>query len=136
VFIADAYNYRVRKVTESTGIIETIAGDGTAGYSGDNGPATSATFAFPSSVAVDSSGKRTNLSRYIVSVTNYCYLHSLGNVYIGDSDNLCVRKLTVSTGILTTVAGTGTRGGYSGDGGQATAAELGAAFIALDSSGG
>jgi hypothetical protein len=71
---------------------------------------------------------------FIVSVTNDYYLHSLGNVYIGD--NLCVRKLTVSTGILTTVAGTGTRG-YSGDGGQATAAALDEAYaIALDSSGG
>lgn len=120
----------------STGIIETIAGTGDSDYTGDNGPATSATFAYPSSVAVDSSGKRTNLSRYIVSVTNYYYIHSLGNVYIGDSDNACVRKLTVSTGILTTVAGTVTRG-YSGDGGQATAAKLGAAYsIALDSLGG
>ena len=123
-------------MTESTGIIETIAGIGDEGYSGDNGPATSATFTYPSSVAVDSSGKGTNQSSYIVSVTNYYYLHSLGNVYIGD--NVCVRKLTVSTGILTIVAGTGThRYDYSGDGGQATAAELGAAYaIALDSSGG
>jgi hypothetical protein len=57
-------------------------------------------------------------------------------VYIGDSDNDCVRKLTVSTGILTTVAGTNSQG-YSGDGGPATAAELGGAYsIALDSSGG
>ena len=132
MFIADTGNSRIRKVTVSTGIIETIAGTGDSDYTGDNGPATSATFAFPSSVVVDSSGKRTK-SSYVVSVTND-YLHSLGNVYIGDSDNVCVRKLTVSTGILTTVAGTGSRG-YSGDGGQATAAELGAAFIALDSSG-
>ena len=130
------FNYCIRKVTVSTGIIETIAGTGDEGYSGDNGPATSATFAYPSSVAVDSSGKRTNQSSYIVSVTYYYYLYSLGNVYIGDSDNVCVRKLTVSTGILTTVAGTGTRG-YSGDGGQATAAKLDGAYsIALDSSGG
>jgi len=73
---------------------------------------------------------------FIVSVTNDYYLHSLGNVYIGD--NLYVRKLTVSTGILTTVAGTGThRYDYSGDGGQATAAALDGAYaIALDSSGG
>ena len=130
------FNYCIRKVTVSTGIIETIAGTGgTDGYSGDNGPATSATFAQPSSVAVDSSGKRTNQSSYIVSVTNYYYLHSLGDVYIGDSDNVCVRKLTVSTGILTTFAGSGNSG--DGDGGPATAAELGAAYsIALDSSGG
>ncbi len=128
------YNYRIRKVTASTGVIETIAGTGVEGNS--DGPATSATFAQPSSVVVDSSGKRTNLSSYIVSITNYYCLYSLGNVYIGDSDNVCVRKLTVSTGILTTFAGTGTYG-YNGDGGQATAAKLGAAYsIALDSSGG
>jgi len=127
------FNYCIRKVTVSTGIIETIAGTGVEGY--DDGPATSATFAQPSSVAVDSSGKWTKL-RLIVSVTNDYYLHSLGNVYIGDGDNVCVRKLTVSTGILTTVAGTNSQG-YSGDGGQATAAELGGAYsIALDSSGG
>ena len=119
----------------STGIIETIAGTGAEGNSGDNGPATSATFAYPSSVAVDSSGKWTKLL-FIASVTNDYYLHSLGNVYIGDGDNARVRKLTVSTGILTTVAGTNSQG-YSGDGGQATAANLGAAYaIALDSSGG
>ena len=118
----------------STGIIETIAGTGDEGYSGDNGPATSATFAYPSSVAVDSSGKRTKL-RFTVSVTNDYYLHSLGNVYIGDIDNVCVRKLTVSTGILTTVAGTNSQG-YSGDGGQATSAELNYPHgVAVDSSG-
>ena len=114
-------------MTESTGIIETIAGTGDEGYSGDNGPATSATFAYPSSVAVDSSGKRTNQSSYIVSVTNYYYLYSLGNVYIVDRGNNLVRMLTVSTGILTTVAGKGSDD-YSGNGGQATDAELGASY--------
>ena len=57
------FNYRVRKVTVSTGIIETIAGTGTSDYTGDNGPATSATFAQPISVAVDSAGK--------INQTNY-----------------------------------------------------------------
>ena len=57
-------------------------------------------------------------------------------MYIADRGNNLVRKLTVSTGILTTFAGTGS-GGYSGDGGQATAAKLGSPIsIALDSSGG
>jgi hypothetical protein len=61
-------------VIESTGIIETIAGTGDEGYSGDNGPATSATFAYPSSVAVDSSGKWTKL-RFMASVTSIIFTH-------------------------------------------------------------
>ena len=50
-------------------------------------------------------------------------LNSLGNVYIADIDNFCIRKVTVSTGIITTFAGTGA-GGYFGDNGQATSALL------------
>jgi hypothetical protein len=56
VYITDAGNSRIRKVTISTGIITTIAGTGTGSYSGDNGPATSATLNFPYGVAVDSAG--------------------------------------------------------------------------------
>ena len=57
VYIADIYNYRIRKVTDSTGIISTIAGSSTSGsYSGDNGAATSATLKDPTGVAVDASG--------------------------------------------------------------------------------
>ena len=57
VYIADQYNNRIRKVTVSTGIITTIAGTGTASYSGDNGAATSATLYWPVGVAVDASGR-------------------------------------------------------------------------------
>ena len=57
VYIADAYNDRIRKVTESTGIISTIAGTGTASYSGDNVAATSATLNYPLGVALDASGR-------------------------------------------------------------------------------
>ena len=57
IYIADQNNHRIRKVTVSTGIITTIAGTGTSSYSGDNGPATSATLYYPFGVAVDSSGK-------------------------------------------------------------------------------
>ena len=56
MYITDTYNNRIRKVTISTGIITTIAGTGTTTYSGDNGPATSATLNFPYGVAVDSAG--------------------------------------------------------------------------------
>ena len=57
VYIADQFNYCVRKVTVPTGIISTIAGTGTASYSGDNGAATSATLNRPRGVAVDASGR-------------------------------------------------------------------------------
>ena len=56
-YIADRFNHRIRKVTISTGIIATIAGTGTASYSGDNGPATSATLRNPYGVRVDAAGE-------------------------------------------------------------------------------
>ena len=70
VYIADYYNYRIRKVTESTGIITTIAGTGSGSYSGDNGAATSATLNNPHGVALDASGRILYccpLHRYTVS---------------------------------------------------------------------
>jgi hypothetical protein len=57
VYIADSDNHRIRKVTVSTGIITTIAGTGSASYSGDNGAATSATLNSPAGVVLDSSGR-------------------------------------------------------------------------------
>lgn len=101
IYIADSHNSRIRKVTASTGIISTVAGDGIAGYSGDGGPATSAEINYPTGVTVDSAG----------------------NMYIGDFSNARIRKVTASTGKMSTVAGNGTTG-YSGDGGPATSAEL------------
>ena len=62
VYIADFYNYRVRKVTVSTGIITTFAGSGTFGDSGDGGAATSAELGGPYGVAVDSTGTLSHLS--------------------------------------------------------------------------
>jgi len=100
IYIADFRNHRVRKVEASTGIITTVAGIGTAGYSGDAGLATAAQLNRPTDVCLDASG----------------------NIYIIDCNN-CIRKVTVSTGIITTVAGTGVAG-FSGDGGLATAAQL------------
>ncbi len=70
LYIGDNYNNRVRKVTPSTSIISTIAGTGTAGYSGDNGLATSAKLNYPTGVAVDTSGSYLNFSINLsVSVT-------------------------------------------------------------------
>ena len=133
VYVADRYNQRIRKVTVSTGIISTIAGSGASSYSGDGGPATSAALCYPYGVTVDSSGTQCN---YKYS-PNYVFLTTyprLGNVYIGDSNNQRVRKVTISTGIISTVAGTGTVG-YSGDGGDATSATLNAAGVAVDTAG-
>jgi trimeric autotransporter adhesin len=104
---------RVRMVTKSTGIITTVAGTGTAGYSGDGGLATSARINLALSVAVD----------------------ALGNLYIADAYNNRIRMVTKSTGIITTVAGTGTAG-YSGDGGQATLGMMDRPFgITIDTAG-
>jgi sugar lactone lactonase YvrE len=116
LYIADTYNSRVRKVSTS-GTITTIAGSTTQGLSGDGGPATDAGLAFPYGVAVDSAG----------------------NVYIADTDNHRVRKVSTS-GTITTIAGSGTTGysggGYSGDGGPATSARLFNPYgVAVDAAG-
>ena len=100
LYIADAFNHRVRKVDGTTGLITTVAGDGTGGYSGDNGQADAAQLFYPTGVAVASDG----------------------TMYIADWNNHRVRKVA-SDGTITTVAGDGT-GGYSGDNGQADAAQL------------
>src|SRR5208282_1432049 len=99
LFIADEGSQRIRKVG-SNGIITTVAGNGTQGYSGDGGAATNAELYLPTGVAVDASG----------------------NLFIVDSGNNVIRKVGTN-GIIATVAGNGT-GGYSGDGGAATTAEL------------
>ena len=106
-------------VTVSTGIITTIAGTGTGSYSGDNGPATSATLYYPLGVAVDSSGRT-----HIVFLSGFLNVSLLGNVYIADSNNNRIRKVTISTEIITTIAGSSTSGSYSGDNGPATSATL------------
>jgi uncharacterized protein (TIGR03437 family) len=99
LYIADAHNMRVRMVTPN-GIISTVAGTGVQGFSGDGGPATSATLNVPASV-----------------------MFSNGNLYIADSSNQRIRKVS-SNGTITTVAGSGGPGGFSGDGGPATSAAL------------
>ncbi len=132
MYIADSYNNRIRKVTVSTGIISTIAGTGTSSYSGDNGLATSATLYYPWAVSLDVSGKRIHHSDSII----HSYFILLGNVFIADVYNHRIRKVTVSTGIINTIAGSSTSGSYSGDGDQATSATLNYPFgVTADSSG-
>ena len=113
MYIADAGNMVVRKIDASTNIITTIAGNGTGGSAGDNGPATSAELNGPSGLGFD----------------------KLGNILIADSWNNKIRKLDVSTGVITTIAGTGTSG-YSGDHGLALHAEFNEpGTISIDSTG-
>ncbi len=118
-------------LSPSLGIITTIAGTGSTVFSGDNGQATSAGLYFPEGVRVDAAGEQ--LSIYL---TNQLTNPFLGNVYIAEAGNQRIRKVTVSTGIITTIAGNGGTGSFSGDTGQATAAFLnGPTDIALDSAG-
>jgi sugar lactone lactonase YvrE len=113
VYIADQNNHRIRKVAAGNGVITTVAGSGTLGSSGDNGPATAARLNFPAGVAVDSGG----------------------NIYIADRDNHKIRKVVALTGTISTVAGTGTAG-FAGDTLSATAAMLnGPTGVAVDGSG-
>jgi trimeric autotransporter adhesin len=109
IFIADSQNSVIREVLAGTGVIQTVVGTGTAGYSGDGGPATEADLNSPFGVFVNSSG----------------------NIFIADTDNCLIREVT--SGDIQTVAGTvptPTDGGplpncgYSGDGDPATTAEL------------
>lgn len=112
-YIADTANNVVRKISAATGTITTVAGNGTAGFSGDGGSATSAELNLPQGVAVDSAG----------------------NLYIADGNNQRIRFVSAATGAITTIAGNGT-GGFSGDNGSATSAELsGPIGIAVDSAG-
>lgn len=98
VYISDANNHRVRRVAPN-GVITTYAGTGVPDFGGDGGPATQAKLLYPAGLALDSAG----------------------NLYIADSFNARVRKVTASTGVITTVAGNGLIG-FSGDNGPATQA--------------
>jgi hypothetical protein len=115
IYIADAGNCRIRKIDAATGIITTVAGKkiittaigtDTLGFSGDGGLATDAALFFPDGVWVD----------------------TVGNLYIADAENNRIRKVAKSTGVITTVVGSGPAGSltgsYSGDGGLATDATL------------
>jgi sugar lactone lactonase YvrE len=106
VYILDAGNQRIRRVNVSTGIITTIAGNGMTGFSGDNGPATEASFNFGAAGAA----------------TGAIALDAAGNLYISDSNNNRIRRVAAATGVITTIAGS--TAGFGGDNGPATAALL------------
>lgn len=119
LFIVDQGNVRIREISAATGDINTIAGNGSTGYTGDNNQATNATFKSPFGIAVNPAGTL---------------------VYIADSGNNVVRLVNLTTGIITTYAGNGTEGNASqgsvGDGGQAASAELAnPAGVSLDANG-
>lgn len=101
IYICDQNNHRVRRINVSTGIITTVAGNGTAGATGDGGAATAARLNRPFAIAFDAAG----------------------NYYIADRNNSRIRRVNIATGIITTVAGTGTAG-YNGDGISATTAQI------------
>ncbi len=136
MYIGDRNNNRVRKVTVSTGIITTIAGSSTSGsFSGDNGQATSASLNYAAAVALDSSRTHSLFPSSFYCCDLYFFDLSLGNVYITDNNNHRIRKVTIATGVISTIAGTGSTG-YSGDNGQATSATLHyPRGVSLDSSG-
>lgn len=163
-YIADTANNRIRVVNTQTsavtiagvlvqpGDIQTVAGNGDAGYSGDNGPAVSATLHSPFGVAVDangniyiadsyngiirevdgSSGTITSLkATEALTLPSALSIDKSGNIFIADPPAQVVWEL--SGGTMSVVAGNGTAG-YSGDGGQATSAELDVPFgVAVDS---
>ena len=111
IYVSDTRDHRVRKIN-ATGIVTTLAGTGDEGFDGDGGPAAEARLAYPADVAADAAG----------------------NIYIADGENHRIRKIATS-GIITTVAGTGERG-FGGDGGPGTGAQLSyPAGIATDRSG-
>jgi hypothetical protein len=158
VYICDWLNNVVRKISATTGIITTVAGNGIAGYTGDGGPATSAELNWPQGIAIDSAGNlyiaeyRNHVIRKVNTATGIITTYAgnpsggfsgdggpaasakltqpvsvsfdnAGNLYIGDDGNIRIRKVAAGSGIITTIAGNGTRG-FSGDGGPATSAEL------------
>lgn len=108
VYVCDHGNHAIRKIVTATGVVSTLAGTGSMGST--NGTGTAASFRFPSGIAVDSTG----------------------NVYVADTDNQIIRKIT-STGVVTTAGGSGVVGSADGSGSSATF--YNPKDVAVDSSG-
>jgi hypothetical protein len=102
IYLTDSNNNRIRRVDAKSGLISTVAGNGSPGYGGDGGPATQAQINTAANLVLDGAG----------------------NIYFADTGNHIIRRIDFYSGIMTTVAGTPTIQGYSGDGGAATAATL------------
>jgi len=170
IYIADPENHSVRRIDPVTGIIEKVAGSGNWGYSGDGGPATQATFKFPSGIALDTvgslyvadtwnhrvrrvdpwtgwietftgsdgsgySGDEGAASEAALNTPRGIAVDARGSVYVSDTRNERVRRIGAATGIITTVAGSGSSG-YSGDGEAGTTAQLARpAGLAVDATG-
>ncbi len=168
LYIADTYNNRIRRV-DNQGNITTFAGMGAGGYSGDNGPATSAQLYEPYQLAFDSSGnlyvadEGNNRIREIapngtittvagngvlgfagdggpanaaaIAAPTGIAVDAAGNLYIACYLSATIRMVSAATGVISTIAGTGSAG-FGGDGGPATGAQLTAPLsLALDGSG-
>ena len=113
IYVTDSYNNRIRKIDAETGMINTVAGNGEQGYTGNGGEAVNATLNGPTGLAVDADG----------------------TVYFSDYGNNCIRSINNNTGVIMTVAGDGDYG-FSGDGEPALMAKIaGAEGIAIDATG-
>ena len=119
LYIADTGNNAIRRIASSTAVMSTVAGIGSHGFSGGGGPADAAQLKRPRGVTLDAAG----------------------NLFIADTGNHCIRRIRASDGMITTVAGNGFtgpngEGGYAGDGGAATKAELNSpGAVAFDAAG-
>ena len=156
IYVADSFANRIRLIKGNTGIVTTIAGTGVAASSGDGGPAVNANLDSPIALSLDGNGnlfvsetyfvRKINLSTNIITTIagdasafnfrddvlatttsllrpNAIFADQSGNIFISDSANYRVRKVSVVTGFISTVAGNGSAQ-FSGDGGSATAAGL------------
>ena len=114
IYLCDTNNNRIRRVDAQSGMITTIAGNGSSGYSGDGVPAKQAAISQPDGLTMDGGG----------------------NIYFADSGNAIIRRIDAVSGIITTIAGTPASAGYSGDGSAATLAKLSSPRgIAFDAAG-
>lgn len=113
IYVADTLNQRIRRIDVATGIVSTFAGDGTAGYAGDGGPATEGRFFSPTDLAFGPDG----------------------SLYVADTENSCVRRVDPD-GLLSTAAGRCGEPDFTGDGGPADEARLHKPFgVELDEAG-
>ncbi|HLJ86113.1 MAG TPA: hypothetical protein VKZ53_04780 [Candidatus Angelobacter sp.] len=169
LFFADGANNRIRRVDAMTHVISTVAGNGSAGFTGDQGPATRAALNLPAGVAWHSGSlfivdqdncvirkvDTTGIITTVAGVPKNCAFggdggradgallnrplaatfDQGGNLFITDTVNNRIRRVDAASGVITTVAGNGA-GGFSGDGGTATAAQIsGPSEIAVDEEG-